>query len=54
MNMKYFLLKINDKPEIVKVEPDQEDEFREEYAGTIKAEADSLMQLLQQLGKLQL
>jgi len=54
MNMKYFLVKINDNVKIVKVEPLQEDEFRKEHAGTIKAEADSLMQLLQQLGKLQL
>lgn len=54
MNMKYYLVKINDKLEIIKVQPHQEDQFREEYAGTIKAEADSLGELLQQLGKLRL
>lgn len=52
--MKYYLLENNGKLEIIKVQPHQEDQFREEYAGRIKAEADSLGKLLEQLGKLQL
>ncbi|MBW6479331.1 MAG: hypothetical protein K0B37_07910 [Bacteroidales bacterium] len=52
--MKYYLLENNGKLEIIKVQPHQEPAFLEEYAGRIKAEADSLGELLQQLGKLQL
>jgi hypothetical protein len=50
--MKYYLVQDDDKLTIVKVRPGQEPAFLEEYAGRIKAEADSLGELLQQLGEL--
>lgn len=52
--MKYYLLENNGKLEIIKVQPEQEPAFLKEYAGSVKAEADSLGELLQQLDKLQL
>ena len=52
--MKYYLLENNGKLEIIKVQPHQEDQFLKEYAGRIKAQADSLGELLEQLSKLRL
>jgi hypothetical protein len=51
MNKKYYLLENNGKLKIIKVQPHQEPAFLKEYAERIEAEADSLEELLQQLGK---
>jgi hypothetical protein len=52
--MKWYIIQVDNEYKIIKVQPDEEDCFLEEYADRIKAEADSLAKLLQQLEKLPL
>lgn len=52
--MKYYLVQKEEGLGIIKVRPELEDQFWEEYAGRVKAEADSMEELLRKFGKLRL
>jgi len=52
--MKYYLVKVDEEMKIIKVRPELEGQFWEEYGGRVKAEADSMLELLLQLDKLRL
>ena len=52
--MKYYLVQTGEKLGIIKVTPEEDDQFREDYAERIKAEAYSMEELLRKLIKLRL
>jgi hypothetical protein len=52
--MKYYLVQKEEGLGIIKVTPEDEDLFWKEYGGRVKAEADSMEELLRKLIKLRL
>lgn len=50
--MKVYIIKQNDELKIIKVQPNQEAEFLQQYEGCIVAEGNGIQEVLIQFGKL--
>jgi hypothetical protein len=50
--MKYYIIQENDELKIIKVKPEQEEMFLDEYKGKILCSGDSMAEALQNFGKL--
>ena len=51
--MKYYIVKENEKLRILKVTPDKEESFHQEYKGKVIASGSSLYEVITQLHKIE-